>query len=163
MTLALIVAAAQNGVIGRDNDLPWRLSTDLKRFKALTLGHHLIMGRKCFESIGRPLPGRTTVVLSRSGWAAPDGVEVAASLDEALAIVEAAGDELPFIAGGAQIYAEALPRVDVMHWTHVAADVDGDVRFPNVDWSEWTLREETTPEQTDRDEHPFAFREYARA
>ena len=88
MALALIVAVSDNGVIGRDGDLPWRLSADLKRFKALTMGHHLIMGRRTWDSIGRPLPGRTTVVLTRDrGWTAPEGVEVARSFTEALLLL----------------------------------------------------------------------------
>ncbi len=134
MTLVVIAAVAANGVIGRDNNLPWRLPEDLRRFKALTMGHAIIVGRRTWESIGRPLPGRRMVVLTgQEGWTAP-GVEVAHSLDEAL---ELAGDDTAFVAGGEAVYRGALPRADVLELTRVHADVEGDACFPAFDAGSW--------------------------
>jgi len=139
MKLSIIVAVAENGIIGKDNGLPWRISADLKRFKALTLGHHLLMGRKTFESIGRPLPGRTTIVLSRGTPALPEGVKLAESLDQAIEMARAADDSEAFIAGGAAVYAEALPRADNLYLTRVAIDAEGDTTFPDWDRDSWQL------------------------
>ena len=134
MTLVVIAAVAANGVIGRDNGLPWWLPADLRRFKALTMGHAIIVGRRTWESIGRPLPGRRMIVLTgQEGWTAP-GVEVAHSLDEAL---ELAGDDTAFVAGGEAVYRAALPRADVLELTRVHADVEGDARFPAFDAESW--------------------------
>src|SRR5262245_28584643 len=102
MRLSIIAALASNGVIGRNNQMPWRLSSDLKRLKALTMGHHLIMGRRTFESIGRPLPGRTSVVITRQTDFAPEGVRVAHSLEDAIRVARDAHDHEPFVAGGAE-------------------------------------------------------------
>ncbi len=143
MTLALIAAVARNGVIGRDQQLPWRLPEDLKRFKAVTMGHTLLMGRATFDSIGRALPGRRTIVVTRQPeWAAP-GVEVAHSIEEALALAEepresedgnrAKGNELVFIAGGGNIYRQVLDRADWLYLTVVDQDVEGDTVFPEFD------------------------------
>lgn len=140
MTVTLIAAVTRNGVIGRDNDLVWRDRDDLQRFKRLTMGHVLVMGRKCYESIGRPLPGRTTIVVTRQpNWSA-DGVTVAHSLDEALKLAD--GNEV-YVAGGGEIYALALPHTDRLELTEIDQEADGDVHFPEVDWSQWreTARE----------------------
>ncbi len=137
MKVAIIVAVSANGVIGRDNDLPWRLSADLARFKRLTMGHHLIMGRRTFASIGRPLPGRTTVVLSRGRPELPDGVLLASSLDEALALCS--GDDQVFVAGGAAVFAECLPRAERVYLTRLHADFEGDVFFPPFEETDWDL------------------------
>lgn len=136
MRLSLIVAMTRNGVIGRGGGLPWRLSADLKRFKALTMGHHLIMGRKTFESLGRALPGRTTIVVTRQkGYSAATGVLVAQRLPEALAL--AAGDDEPFVIGGGEIFGEALEMAAKLYVTWVEAEVEGDTLFPVVDWGPW--------------------------
>ncbi|TGE02506.1 dihydrofolate reductase [Methylobacterium nonmethylotrophicum] len=128
--LTLIAAVARNGVIGRDNALVWRLRSDLRRFRALTMGKPVVMGRKTWDSIGRPLPGRRAIVLTRdSAWQA-QGAERAASLEEALRL---AGDaQEVMVAGGAQIYALALPRADRLYLTEVDAAPEGDVRFPAI-------------------------------
>jgi dihydrofolate reductase len=132
--VSLIVAMAQNGVIGRDNALPWRLPEDLKRFKAFTLGKTLLMGRKTYESIGRPLPGRANLVLTRDrGFLAP-GVVVVHSVEEALA--HAASNEMVAI-GGAEIYRLVLPFARRLYLTHVHADVPGDTYFPDFDPTQW--------------------------
>lgn len=156
MIVSLIVAVAENGTIGRDGDLPWRLSDDLKRFKRITTGHAIVMGRRTFESIGRALPGRTTIVLTRdASWTPPDGVIAVPSLEAALA--RAPGDEV-FVIGGASVYEEALPRADRLYLTRVHADVEGDTRFPAVDFSAWrVLREEHRPADAKND-HATTFR-----
>lgn len=139
MTVTLVAAVAANGVIGVDGDLPWRLPDDLAHFKALTMGHPMIMGRATFDSIGRALPGRTTIVVTRNpDWTA-DGVETASSVEDALRRALAIDDDV-FVVGGGQIYAEALnaDAVDLLCITRVAASPDGDVRFPAVDWERWT-------------------------
>lgn len=133
--ISLIVAMAQNGVIGRENSLPWRLPADLKRFRSFTLGKPIIMGRKTFESIGRPLPDRTNLVLTRDpGWVA-HGVIVVHSLAEALAQADAI-EELVAI-GGAEVYRLLLPLARRMYLTHVQADVAGDITFPEFDSTQW--------------------------
>jgi len=140
--VALIAAVAANGIIGRDNRLPWRLPADLLRFKELTLGHALVMGRRTYESIGRPLPGRVTVVLTRAPAFSPPGVLVARSLDEALATAAGAAPGELFVAGGAEVYAQALPRADRLYLTRVEAAVEGDARFPDFDRALWRLAAE---------------------
>ena len=141
MHLAIIVAAARNGVIGRNNALPWYLPGDLQYFKRITMGKPVVMGRKTFESIGRPLPGRTNVVVSRDPHFSAEGIKTVHSLDEALelaadiALIDGV-DELVVI-GGEQIYLEALPRARRLYLTEVHADVEGDARLPSVRWEEW--------------------------
>ncbi len=133
MSVELVVAMAQNGVIGRDGDLPWRLSTDLKRFKAITMGKPVIMGRKTWESIGKPLPGRRNIVVTRQADYTAEGAECVSSLDVALALAAggAAGADVCVIGGG-QIYAEAIDKADRLHVTHVDARIDGDTVFPEI-------------------------------
>lgn len=152
--VSLVVAAARNGVIGRDNGLIWHLSSDLKRFKALTMGKPMLMGRRTFQAIGRPLPGRRSLVLSRDrGFEAP-GAETVHDWDEALATARA--DEL-MVVGGGEIYALALPQADRIHLTEVDTAPDGDARFPEFDRSAFreTLRE--FHPAGGRDEHAFVF------
>lgn len=140
-SIVIVVARARNGTIGRDNALPWHLPEDLRHFKATTMGGTLIMGRRTFESIGRPLPGRRTIVLTRdAGWS-HDGCERAGSLDEALS--RCAGLEQVFVVGGAQVYAQALPRADRIVLTEVDADVEGDAWFPAPDPAIWRATGET--------------------
>lgn len=139
MTITLIAAVARNGVIGRDGGIPWRLPGEQRRFKEATVGHVLVMGRGTFESIGRALPGRTTVVVTRdAAWPAPDGVLVAGDVESALQ--QAADiDEEVYVAGGAAVYAAALPRADRLLMTWVDDKPEGDVWFPSVTWSDWTV------------------------
>ncbi|WP_423192237.1 dihydrofolate reductase [Cupriavidus sp. H18C2] len=133
--LTLIVARARNGVIGRDNTLPWRLPEDLQHFKRTTLGAPIIMGRKTWDSIGRPLPGRRNIVVSRNRDLKLEGAEVAASLEDAQRLC--VGVEQVFLIGGAQLYAEALPSADRLIVTEIDADIEGDAFFPAVDRSRW--------------------------
>ena len=136
MPVTLLAAVARNGVIGVDGGLPWHLPDELALFKELTLGHVLVMGRRTFESVGRPLPGRTTVVVTRRpDWEA-EGVLRAGNVDEALALAREVDDEV-FVVGGAQVYAAALPAADRLALTFVDANPDGDTRFPEIDWSQW--------------------------
>lgn len=139
MRKALIWAQARNRVIGRDNKLPWYLPNDLKYFKAVTLGKPVIMGRKTFDSIGKPLPGRTNIVLTRQPDDLPDGVVGVSTLAEAYEQAEAValinGQDEVIVMGGAQVYALALPDADRLYVTHVHADVEGDAHFPVVAWS----------------------------
>jgi dihydrofolate reductase len=151
--IAIIVAVAENGVIGSDNRLPWHLPDDLKRFKALSMGKPVVMGRRTFESIGKPLPGRTNIVVSRQPGLAIAGAIVVSSLDAALAI---AGDVREVvIIGGAGIFRQALSRTDTIHLTRVHARVAGDVVFPELDPGQWR---ETAVEHHAADErHQYAF------
>jgi len=131
--VSMLVAVARNGVIGRNGDLPWKLSSDLKRFKAMTLGKPVVMGRKCFESIGRPLPGRANIVISRNPETQFDGVTMVPSLDAALHVaqanaIEVGADEICIIGGG-EIYRLGMPLADILHVTHIEADIDGDTFF----------------------------------
>ena len=158
MMLSAIVAMASNRCIGRDNTLPWRLPADLQRFKRLTLGHTLVMGRKTYESIGRPLPGRTMLVVTRQRDWAPEGVEVAHSLEQALE--RARGDEV-FIAGGAQLYEQTMDRVRRLYLTRIEREYEGDTFFPDVDLSGWRLTAEESHPAT-ATTPPFAFLTYER-
>jgi dihydrofolate reductase len=163
MKLSIIVALADDGIIGRDNALPWHLPADLERFKHLTMGHHLIMGRKTFESVGRALPGRTMLVLSRSRPALPEGVRRVASLEEAIDTASAAGDEEAFVAGGAEIYRQALPRADRLYVTRVHARVEGDTRFPELDEGAWRIVAREVRHPDARHLHAYTFLDYVRA
>jgi dihydrofolate reductase len=153
MTVSLIVAMAENGVIGRKGGLPWRLPKDLKRFKALTMGHTLVLGRRTWESIGRLLPGRTFVVISRDPAFSGQGILVSRSVREA--IEQAEGDTEVFIGGGAEIYRQTLPIADRIYLTRIHARVEGDTYFPEVDWSQW--REVSREEHQADEKHPFPF------
>ena len=156
MRITLIAARAANRAIGLDGDLPWRLPADLKRFKALTHGHPMIMGRKTFDSIGgSPLPGRWTVVLTRDpDWSAP-GVEVAHTLDEALAMAQATGDSEVFVAGGEDVFRRALDRADRLQLTRIHRDFPGDTFFPEFDESRW--REVEREDHGPTDAAPFSY------
>lgn len=150
MKVVLIAALAENGVIGAAGKIPWHISDDLKRFKRLTLGHPIIMGRKTYDSLGKPLPGRRNLVLTR-GPAIP-GVECFAGLDAALATCQT---ETAFIIGGAEIYRQALPLADTLLLTHVHRQVAGDTRFPDFDRSQW--------HEVAREDYPdYSFVEYQR-
>jgi dihydrofolate reductase len=128
---SLIVAMARNGVIGRDNAMPWHLPSELARFKRITMGHHLIMGRRTFESIGRLLPGRTTVIVTRNPQYSVPGAIITHSLSDALASSRA--DDEPFVIGGADLFAQALPLARRIYLTTIDAEIEGDVRMPVID------------------------------
>ena len=161
MSLVLVAALDRARAIGRGNALPWRLPDDLKRFKALTLGHPLLMGRKTAESLGRALPGRANLVLTRSGRVPFEGMQAVASLDEAIA--HCAGTPLMVIGGG-EVYSLALPRAERLHLTHVDTQVaDADAFFPHFDAADWLVQSRTAREADDRHAHAFEFVDYRRA
>ena len=146
MRISLIVAADREGIIGRNGTLPWHLPKDLKRFRELTTGHPVIMGRKTHESIGRPLPNRTNIVLSRDANLEISGCVVCADLEAAFDEARASEDTEAFVIGGARVYQAALPHAARIYLTRVDATVSGDVRFPTIDPDTWR--------ETDREEHP---------
>ncbi len=160
MIVSLIAAVAANGVIGRDNDLPWHLPDDLKHFKRLTTGHTVIVGRRTWESVGKPLPNRRWIVVTRRPDYAPAGVEVAGDLDRALAL--AAEEEEVFVAGGGVLFRDALARADRMYLTHIDAEVEGDAVFPAFEPSDWIVVEENFHPADDRHAYAFTFRRYDR-
>ncbi len=157
--ISIIVAVAENGVIGDRNTLLWHISEDLRRFKTLTTRHPVVMGRKTCESLGRPLPNRRNVVITRSEIQIA-GCEVVHSLDEALALFPA--DEEVFVIGGAQIYAEALPIADRLYLTRVHRDYEGDTRFPDWNPAEWRLVASERFERGAEYPYPFTFETYER-
>jgi dihydrofolate reductase len=167
MDIVLIAAIAENGVIGRANGLPWRLKSDLQHFRALTMGKPVVMGRKTFLSIGRPLPGRTTIVVSRDPRFAAAGVVVARTLETAF--TAARGDALRrgadeiIVAGGAEIYAQAMATATRLAITEVHKSADGDVRFPAIDDGVWQEITRIEQQPAAEDEAAFAFVTYGRA
>jgi len=142
MTLSIVVATSRNGVIGNDNQLPWHLPEDLKYFKKITMGKPIVMGRKTYESIGRPLPGRTNIVITRNtSWQA-DGVVVVHDLDEAITVAGQACIDSDvneaMVIGGSEIYRQALEKADRLYVTEVEIDIEGDAHFPDIDLAEWS-------------------------
>lgn len=163
MIISIIVAKAKNNVIGKDNQLIWRLSSDLKHFKRQTTGHHLIMGRKTYESMGKPLPNRTSIVITRNpDYQIPEGHHVVNGLEEALELAKSKNLEKVFIAGGAEIYDLAIPYSDEMIITEVDCSPSGDAFFPKVDWSEWKKVEEDFHPKDEKNEYNCTFLTYQR-
>jgi dihydrofolate reductase len=161
--LSLIVALTHDArVIGRDGGLPWRLSEDLKRFKRLTMGHHIVMGRKTYESIGRPLPGRTSIVVTRQQQLFPStaNIKYAHSLQQA--VVLTGGDAEVFVIGGGELFREALPLADKAYVTWVYADLEGDTYFPEFPTPAWKQDSDEYIPQDERNEFPTRFRIYER-
>jgi dihydrofolate reductase len=166
MRISLIVAAAENGTIGRNGDMPWRMSSDLKHFRALTLGKPVVMGRKTFQSIGKPLDGRDTIVVTRDANFNPAGVIVAVSINAALALAQAAAedrnvDEI-MIVGGGEIYRAILPRADRVYLTRIEASPEGDATFPALPPSEWREIDRRPMVQSLKDDFPAEFIVYDR-
>jgi dihydrofolate reductase len=166
IAIVLVAAVAENGVIGRDNALPFRQSSDLKRFKALTIGKPVLMGRKTFVSIGKPLPGRTNIVVSRDPGFAPDGVIVVRDLQSALEIArdDAQRRGVSEIAaiGGTDIFTQLLPLADRLEITHVHARPEGDTYFPPIDAAQWHAVARSDHPAGPRDEASFSYVTYAR-
>jgi dihydrofolate reductase len=158
--IALIAAMARNGVIGVDNRLPWRLPEDLRRFRALTTGHTIIMGRKTWESIGRPLPGRQNIVVSRQPAFDAPGAEVASSLDAALAL--ATRPDPVFVIGGEALYRAAQPLAARLYVTEIERDFTGDARFPEFSRRSWRETAREARHSDGSDGFGFAFAEYER-
>lgn len=162
MLISAIVAVAENGVIGDGADIPWRLSSDLKFFKRTTLNHHVIMGRKTFLSMGRPLPKRTNIVLSRDPFFVGTGIIVARSLEEALELAQEHGETEVFIIGGGEIYRQAMPYIDKVYLTRVAAQPAGDVTFPHLDEGSWLRVSQEAHPADEKNDHPYTFEVYER-
>lgn len=172
MKLTLVVAVSENGVIGREGGLPWRLSDDLRRFKRLTMGACMIMGRKTYDSIGRPLPGRRSLVLTRqpAQESVPEsessnvGVRFVPTLDAALEVAAKAGLRLDvaFVVGGAEVYRLALPRADRVQLTRVHAIVEGDTTFPDLDPTQWELIDATPFAADAKNDHAVTLETYER-
>ena len=158
MIISLIVAMDEQRGIGKAGKLPWRLSSDLKRFRELTMGHHIIVGRKTFESIGKPLPVRVTIVVTRSETYRPEGCLVAHSVEDAIRIAQGGGETEVFICGGASIYAGALAEADRLYLTLVQTAVDADVFFPEIDEKGWVERESESHEADEKNQYPFTFK-----
>lgn len=162
MKTSLIVAVTDNGVIGRDGVMPWHLPSDLGWFKETTWGHHLVMGRRTWETVGEPLPGRTTVVVSRHRPELPAGVLPAGSLGEALELARRGGDDEAFVAGGAEIYRLALPRADRIYLTRIHTAIEGDTFFPDPDPAVWRLADSDRREADEKNRWPHTFEVYER-
>ncbi|REL28308.1 type 3 dihydrofolate reductase [Thalassotalea euphylliae] len=159
--LSMIVAHADNRIIGKDNDMPWHLPADLAYFKQTTLGKPVVMGRKTFESIGRPLPGRQNIVITRNADYVADGVEVVASVDAALALTQ--GVEEVMVIGGGAIYQHCLPAADKLYITHIEARVDGDTQFPDYDLdNDWQLTQSEPRAADEKNAYPLNFCVYER-
>ena len=157
MTISAIVATAKNNVIGKDNNIPWYLPADLKYFKRTTLGHHIIMGRKSFISIGRPLPKRTNIIITRDPFFMASGCIVVHSLKEAIDIAKENGEEEIFIIGGGQIYEQAMPLVNRIYLTEVNAEVDGEIYFPKINKQEWHEIKREANEPDEKNEYAYSF------
>jgi len=155
--IALIYAASENDVIGKDNDIPWRLSADLKRFKALTTGYPIIMGRKTFESLGRPLPKRRNIVVTRNSSFQAEGIEVAHSLEAALELCK--GEEKIFVIGGAGLFAESIEKsyANRIYFTRVHAEVDGDVFCPLPEGDHWQIQEVASNQADEKNEFAYTY------
>jgi dihydrofolate reductase len=162
MIISLIAAMDEERGIGKDGQLPWHLSTDLRHFKEITMGHHLIMGRKTYQSIGNRLPGRTMIVLTRDRAFQADGCLVAHSLPEAFSLAEERGEEEVFVIGGASVFRETLPLADQLYLTRVHAEVDADTFFPALDLDSWDLASERHYEADALNQYPFTIRHYIR-
>lgn len=162
MIVSAIVATAKNNVIGINNDIPWYLPADLKYFKKKTLDHHIIMGRKSYESIGRPLPKRTNVIVTRDPFFMASNCLVVHSVEEGLQLALDNNEDEAFIIGGGEIYKLAMPFVDRLYLTEVDLEVEGAVFFPEVDFSEWNLISEEAHEPDEKNELNYVFKIFER-
>ncbi len=158
MTISAIVAKSQNNVIGKGNQIPWYLPADLRYFKKTTLHHHVIMGRKTFESIGRPLPKRTNVVITRDIYFAASGCIIAHSVEEALELAKRNSEEEAFIIGGAEIYKLSLPYLDKLYLTEVLAEFEGDKFFPELNFTNWKELRAESFEADEKNPYPYIFK-----
>ena len=158
MIISLIVAMDEKRGIGKDGKLPWHLSSDLKRFRELTMGHHMIVGRKTFESIGKPLPGRQMIVVTRSPGYKPEGCLVADSVQRAIALAQERGETEAFVIGGAEIYSQTLDAADRVYLTQVHADVAADTFFPELNHESWTETQTAYQLADEKNQYAFTFK-----
>ncbi len=157
MIISAIVAASQNGVIGIDNQIPWYLPADWKYFKKITSGHHVMMGRKCFESIGKPLPGRTNLVLSRNPYYLAQGTEIIHTIEEGIRIAESNNETELFIIGGADVYRSTMHMLDKLYFNTIHAEIEGDTNWPDMDWKAWKLLSVENHEADEKNKYPYSF------
>jgi dihydrofolate reductase len=162
MKITAIVAVGKNNVIGKDNQIPWYLPEDLKWFKKQTLGHAVVMGRKCFESIGRPLPKRTNIIITRDIFYLVQGCQVAHSISDALQLAKNEGETEVFIIGGGEIYTQTLSIYDKIILTEVEIEAEGDVFFPEIDASDWKMTFEEKHEKDEKNEWNYTFKIFER-
>lgn len=162
MIISSLVAAAQNGVIGIDNKLPWHLPADLKLFKRLTMGHHILMGRKCYESIGKPLPGRISIVISRNPDYKAEGCIVLNSIEDGIEYARQQEEEELFIIGGAEIFKETLDQWDILYLTIIEENIEGDVYLPKIDWTKWSLKESEFFQPDEKNKYNYSFNTFIR-
>ena len=163
MIISLLVAMDEKRGIGKAGKLPWHLSSDVRRFRELTMGHHLIVGRKTFESIGKPLPGRHTIIVTRNSNFNTEGCFVARSVEDAIALARDRGETEVFVIGGAEIYARALEAVDRIYLTEVHAEVDADTFFPEFDRSAWIETQQIYHSTDEKNQYSFMFKVLERA
>ena len=158
MIISLIVAMDERRGIGKAGKLPWRLSSDLKRFRELTMDHHIVVGRKTFQSIGKPLPGRQTIVVTRNATFQPEGCLIAHSVEDAIQLARERSETEVFVCGGAAIYDGALAEADRLYLTLVHASVDADVFFPEIDERAWIKKESEDHYADEKNQYPFTFK-----
>jgi dihydrofolate reductase len=157
MLVSLIVAMDEEGGIGYRGGLPWRLSADLRRFKQLTMGHHILMGRKTYESIGRPLPGRRTIIITRNRYFTALGCQTAISLEEALDLAEKSGEQEAFIIGGGEIFSEAINKADKIYLTRVHTVTGADTYFPSFRIEDWNVEDHIFHEADEKNQYPSTY------
>lgn len=162
MIISVVVAADENDGIGMNNTIPWRLPADLQRFKTLTMGHHLVVGRRTYESIGFPLPGRKTIVLSRDPDFQVEGCQLANSLQEALQLGLDDGEKEIFVIGGAEVFSEAMEIADHIYFTRVHCTVEVDTHFPAYNADRWSLLCEQFHPADEKNQYPFTFHHYVK-
>ena len=162
MLISCIVAIAKNNVIGKDNDIPWYLPADLKYFKRTTIGHHIIMGRNCYRSIGKPLPKRTNVIITRDPYFISSNCIIAHSIDEALEAAYNNGEDEAFIIGGGTIYDQTKDLWDKLYLTKVDLETEGDVFFPEIDFNEWKLLSQSNHTKDEKNAFDYTFEVYDR-
>jgi dihydrofolate reductase len=162
MIISCIVATAHNNVIGKDNNIPWYLPADLQYFKKVTLNHHVVMGRNCYESIGKPLPKRTNVIITRDAYFISSNCLITRSINEALELAYANGEEEVFIIGGGQIYNQTVDLWDRLYLTEVNLNIDGDVFFPKVDLSTWELTSVEEHKKDEKNLYDYTFKIFER-
>lgn len=162
MLVSAIVAVANNHIIGKDNDIPWYLPADLKYFKEKTLNHHIIMGRKCFDSIGKPLPKRTNIIVSRNPFLISSNCTIARSIEEALEVAYDNQETEAFIIGGGEIYRQSMEFWDKIYLTEVAVEVQGDITFPEIDRAVWQLISEVRHTKDEKNEWDYTFKVFER-
>ena len=162
MTISAIVACTKNGVIGKNNEIPWYLPADFAYFKRTTINHHIIMGRNCFESIGRPLPKRTNIVITRNPFYIASGCLMVNSIAESLKMAESNGETEAFIIGGGEIYKQSVDFWDKLYLTEVDLDTEGDVFFPELDMTQWQLVSEEHHSKDEKNEFDYIFKVFER-